>query len=179
MCLKEPYPTFPITADTSKQSLEIPHLENFSRREFFAKCRLEGVLNIHGVLFSLFQGLSMKTYSRVYFFPVSVFGDFKKVANSAKIKPTQKKFWYTVVILVLYYIYFWKNNIPLPIRSEYIETITRNSDPNVLLKEPYFPSHLIWMHSNNHSKQWSLFSTMCLKEPHPFPSHIRIHSNNH
>ena len=34
----------------------------------------------------------------------------------------------------------------------------------IFLKEPYSPSHLIWMHSNNHSKQWSLFSTMCLKE---------------
>ena len=56
------------------------------------------------------------------------------------------------------------------------------TDPDlVFLKEPYSPSYVIWMHSNNHSKQWSLFSRMCLKEPHPFPSHIRIHtcSNNH
>ena len=45
----------------------------------------------------------------------------------------------------------------------------------IFLKEPYSPSHLIWMHSNKHSKQWSLFSTTCLKEPHPFPSHIRIY----
>ena len=59
-------PHLPITADTSKQSLEVPHLGNFSRRGIFLrKCRLEGVFNIHGVLFSLFQGLSTKTYSRI------------------------------------------------------------------------------------------------------------------
>ena len=32
---------------------------------FWRKWRYEGVLNFHWVLFSLFQGLSMKTYSRV------------------------------------------------------------------------------------------------------------------
>ena len=35
--------------------------------KFWRKRRLEGVLNFHWVLFSLFQGLPMKTYSRVYF----------------------------------------------------------------------------------------------------------------
>ena len=35
--------------------------------EFWRKWRLECVLNIHWVLFSLFQGLSMKMYNRVYF----------------------------------------------------------------------------------------------------------------
>ena len=35
--------------------------------KFWRKCRLEGVLNFHRVLFSLFQGLSVMTYSRVYF----------------------------------------------------------------------------------------------------------------
>ena len=32
----------------------------------------------------------MKTYSRVYFFAVSIIGDFSEVANSAKIKPKRK-----------------------------------------------------------------------------------------
>ena len=35
--------------------------------KFWQKWRLEGVLNFHWVLFSLYQGLPMKTYSRVYF----------------------------------------------------------------------------------------------------------------
>ena len=35
--------------------------------KFWRKCRLEGVLNFHRVIFLLFQGLSTKTYSRVYF----------------------------------------------------------------------------------------------------------------
>ena len=39
----------------------------FRGGKFWRKCRLKGVLNFHWVLFSLFQGLSVKTYSRVYF----------------------------------------------------------------------------------------------------------------
>ena len=35
--------------------------------KIWRKWCLEGVLNFHWVLFALFQGLSMKTYSRVYF----------------------------------------------------------------------------------------------------------------
>ena len=62
----------------------------FGVGKFWRKWRLEGVLNFHRVIFSLFQGLSMKTYSRVYFFAVSIFGDFGEVANSAKIKPARK-----------------------------------------------------------------------------------------
>ena len=64
------------------------------------KCRLEGVLNFHCVLFLLFQGLSIKTYRRVYF-SLSIFCDFREVANSAKIKPTRKipEIWYTILYL--------------------------------------------------------------------------------
>ena len=46
---------------------KILYIGNFSRREFWRKWHLEGVLNFHRVIFSLFQGLSMKRYSRVYF----------------------------------------------------------------------------------------------------------------
>ena len=60
----------------------------FLVRNFWRKCRLEGVLN-HRVLFSLFQGQSMKTYSRLIFCSV-FFGNFREVANSVKIKPTRK-----------------------------------------------------------------------------------------
>ena len=57
---------------------------------------MEGALNFHRVLFSIFQGLSMKTYSRVLFFAVSVLRNLRKVMNSAKIKPTRKipDIWY-------------------------------------------------------------------------------------
>ena len=58
--------------------------------KIWRKWRFEGVLNFHWVLFSLFQGLSMKTYNRGLFFAVSIFGDFRELANSAKIKPTRK-----------------------------------------------------------------------------------------
>ena len=57
--------------------------------KFWRKWHLEGVLNFHWVIFSLFQGLSMKTYSRVYFCCV-YFGEYREIANSAKIKPTRK-----------------------------------------------------------------------------------------
>ena len=40
---------------------------NFRVRKFRRKLHLERVLNFHRVLFSLFQGLSMKAYCRVYF----------------------------------------------------------------------------------------------------------------
>ena len=43
------------------------HTRMFRVGKFWRKWRLEGVLNFHRVLFSLFQGPSMKTYSRVYF----------------------------------------------------------------------------------------------------------------
>ena len=39
----------------------------FRFRKFWRKWRLEGVLNFYRVIFSLFQGLSMKTHSRIYF----------------------------------------------------------------------------------------------------------------
>ena len=65
-------------------------LEIYCVGKFWRKCRLEGVLNIYWVLFSLFHGLSMKTYSKVYFSLCLFFCDFKKVANSAKINPRKK-----------------------------------------------------------------------------------------
>ena len=58
--------------------------------KFWRKWHLEGVLNFHRVLFSLFQGLSMKMYRRVYFFAVSIFGYFREVTNSAKINTHEK-----------------------------------------------------------------------------------------
>ena len=39
----------------------------FRVEKYWRKCRFEGVLNFHWVLFSLFQGESIKTYSRVNF----------------------------------------------------------------------------------------------------------------
>ena len=38
---------------------------NFRVRKFWWKRRSQGVLNFHWVLFSLFQGLTIKTYSRL------------------------------------------------------------------------------------------------------------------
>ena len=46
----------------NEQIPQLPYIGNFSRRR---KWHLEDVLNFHWVIFSLFQGLSVKTYSRV------------------------------------------------------------------------------------------------------------------
>ena len=50
-----------------KHIIIIKYIGNFSSRENWIKWRQEGVLNFHRVLFSLFKGFSMETYSRVYF----------------------------------------------------------------------------------------------------------------
>ena len=47
--------------------LSTVYWEFFASGKFWRKWRLEGGLNFHWVLFSLFQEQSMKTYSRVYF----------------------------------------------------------------------------------------------------------------
>ena len=90
-------------------------------REFFAsgiflrKCRLEGVLNIHGVLFSLFQGLSMQTYSRVYF-SLCLFSAISGRSQTQR-KLNQRKKFPIYCSDPCSLLYFWKNNTPLPIRS--------------------------------------------------------------
>ena len=97
---------------------------NTASREFFAsgiflrKCRFEGVLNIHWVLFSLFQGLSMKKYSRVYFSLCLFSAILGRSRTQRKLNPRKKFPIYGSDPCSL--LYFWKNNIPLPIRSEYI-----------------------------------------------------------
>ena len=69
----------------------IPYIRNFSRRVNLAKMTLGRCVKFSpSLMFSLFQGFSMKTYSRVYFLLCLFFRDFKEVANSAKIKPTRK-----------------------------------------------------------------------------------------
>ena len=62
----------PCAADNSRtlcpRSFQLPYIGNISRREFLAKMMLvEGVFKFHWVQFSLFQILSIKTYSRVNF----------------------------------------------------------------------------------------------------------------
>ena len=59
----------------------------FHAGKFWWKWGFKGVLNFHRVLFSLFQVLSMKMYSRVYFSLCLFLGGFREVA---KIKPTRK-----------------------------------------------------------------------------------------
>ena len=64
--------------------INVSFILGFTDRKFWRKWRLEDVLNFHWVLFLLFQRLSMKMYSMVYF-SLSIFSDFREVANSAKI----------------------------------------------------------------------------------------------
>ena len=72
------------------RSYTVYHISGiFCIGNYWRKWRLEGVLNFQWVLFSLLQGLSMKTYSRVYIRWV-YFWRFKEGRNSAKIKPTRK-----------------------------------------------------------------------------------------
>ena len=50
----------------------------------------KGVLIVHTVLFSLFEGLSIETLLQCLIFAVCIFSDLEEVENSAKIKPTRK-----------------------------------------------------------------------------------------
>ena len=59
-------------------------------RKFWRKWRLEGVLNFHQVLFSLFQGLSMKTYSRVHFSLCLILAISGRSRTQRKLNPHEK-----------------------------------------------------------------------------------------
>ena len=62
----------------------------FCVRKFWQKCHLEGVLNFHRVLFSLDQGLSMKTYSRVYFSLCLFLAISPRSRTQQKFNPSEK-----------------------------------------------------------------------------------------
>ena len=64
--------------------------EFFASGKFWQKLRLEGVLNFHRVLFLLFQGLSMKTFSRVYFSLCLFLAISGRSRTQRKIKSMQK-----------------------------------------------------------------------------------------
>ena len=67
--------------------------------KFWQKGRLEGVLNFHWVLFSLFQGLSMKTYSRVYFSVCLFFAISWRSRTQRKLNPREKFPIYSILTL--------------------------------------------------------------------------------
>ena len=71
---------------------QLPYMGNFSRREILAKM----TLNFHWVLFSLFQGLSMKTYSRVYFSLCLFLANSGRSRTQRKIKSHTKNSRYMV-----------------------------------------------------------------------------------
>ena len=58
--------------------------------KFWRKQCLEGVLNFHRVLFSLFQGLLMKTYNRVYFSLRLFFAISVRSWTQRKLNPREK-----------------------------------------------------------------------------------------
>ena len=58
--------------------------------KFWRKWRLEGVFNFHRVLFSLFQGLSMETYSRVYFSVCLFLAISGRLRTKQKLNPCEK-----------------------------------------------------------------------------------------
>ena len=62
----------------------------FRAGKFWRKCRLEGVLNFHWVLFSLLKGLSMKTYSRVYFLLCLFLAITGRSRTQRKLNPREK-----------------------------------------------------------------------------------------
>ena len=58
--------------------------------KLWRKWRLEGVLNFHWVLFSLFQGLSMKMYCRVYFLLCLFLAISGRSRTQQKLNPHEK-----------------------------------------------------------------------------------------
>ena len=70
--------------------------------KFWRKWHLEGVLNFHWVIFSLFQGLSMKTYSRVYFSLCLFFAISRRLRTQRKLNPREKFAIYGITQLILY-----------------------------------------------------------------------------
>ena len=62
----------------------------FRAGKFWRKWRLEGVLNFHWVLFSLFQRLSMKTYSRVFYSLCLFLASFRRSRTQRKLNPREK-----------------------------------------------------------------------------------------
>ena len=69
--------------------------------KFWRKCRLEGVLNFHWVLFSLFQGLSMKTHSRVYFSLCLFLAVTGRSRTQRKLNPREKFPIYGIRIVII------------------------------------------------------------------------------
>ena len=58
--------------------------------KFWQKWHLEGVLNVFRVIFSLFKGLSMETYSRVYFSPCLFLTISDRSWSQGKLNPCGK-----------------------------------------------------------------------------------------
>ena len=72
------------------KEINIPYIGNFSRQEILAKMTLGSWVNFS---LSPIFAISMTLKEEVkygLFFALSIFGNFREVANSAKIKPTRK-----------------------------------------------------------------------------------------
>ena len=68
----------------------IPYIGIFSRQEILAKMTLGRCVKCSlSPIFAISMPLN-EDVSKGLFFAVSIFGDFREVANSAKIKPTRK-----------------------------------------------------------------------------------------
>ena len=70
-----------------KLEINTIYREFFCVRKFWRKWHLEG---FHWVLFSLFQGLSMKTYGRVYFSLCLFFAISERSGTQPKLNPREK-----------------------------------------------------------------------------------------
>ena len=68
----------------------VPYIRNFSRREFLAKMTLGRCVKFSLSPFFAISKTLNEDVKYGLFFAVSIFGDFRKVANSTKIKPMRK-----------------------------------------------------------------------------------------
>ena len=70
--------------------------------KFLRKCRLEGMLNFHWILFLLFQGFPMATYSRIYFSLCLFLKISGKSWTQRKLNPREKFPIYGIMIQTRY-----------------------------------------------------------------------------
>ena len=77
---------------------------NFRVGQFLRNWRLDGVLIFHWVLFSLFQGLSVKTYSRVYFSLCLFLAISRRSRTQQKLNPREKFPIYGILIATSYHV---------------------------------------------------------------------------
>ena len=82
--------SYNFTAFTLNYIINTIYQEFFASGKFWRKWHLEGVFNFHWVLFLLFQGLSIKTFSRAYISLCLFLAISRRLWTQRKFNPLEK-----------------------------------------------------------------------------------------